>query len=61
MEAVYRCPVCGKVVYSEHFSCKSGEKGGKAGRGESKRRDSEKMRVAALIRWHRKNSDKPSS
>ena len=54
VEMKFHCPCCDKDVGPEHFSCKSGEKGGKAGRGESKRRDSGKMRVAALLRWHKK-------
>ena len=53
---MYKCPCCGKDVSMEHFSCKAGEKGGKSGRGDSKRRDPEKMRRAALLRWHRRDN-----
>lgn len=55
------CPCCGEMVLPEHFSCRSGHKGGKSGTGEAKARSSEQARKAALKRWaldrwRRKNS-----
>ena len=45
------CPCCGESVSDEHFACRSGAKGGAAGRGESKARTSEQARAAAEARW----------
>jgi hypothetical protein len=48
------CPCCGKEVEPEHFSCKSGEKGGSSGKGVKKARTREQAQKAADARWHRK-------
>jgi hypothetical protein len=53
MEERFMCPCCGKEVGMEHFACKSGEKGGRSGRGEAKARSSEQARAAVRTRWDR--------
>lgn len=52
------CPCCGEEVGMEHFSCKSGEKGGKGGRGASKARSSEQARAAVNARWAKERAQK---
>ena len=47
------CPCCGEEVADEHFACRSGAKGGAAGKGEKKARSSEQARAAADARWKR--------
>jgi hypothetical protein len=53
---LYWCPICKVQVGAEHFACRSGELGGKAGTGKSKARSSAQATAAALIRWHRKRT-----
>ena len=49
-----KCPCCGVEVREEHFACRSGSKGGKAGIGEKKARTSEQARVAVEARWRKR-------
>jgi hypothetical protein len=53
---LFKCPHCLKMVGIEHFACQSGQKGGKAGVGESKARSREQCVKAALMRWHKKQA-----
>jgi len=48
------CPECGEEVEPEHFACRMGSKGGKAGTGASKARTTEQARAAASCQWHPK-------
>lgn len=50
------CPICGEEVEPEHFACKMGAKGGKAGTGASKARTTEQARAAASCQWHPKQA-----
>jgi hypothetical protein len=49
------CPCCEKEVELEHFACKSGAKGGAAGKGEKKARSSEQARAAVEARWRKRD------
>ena len=49
------CPCCGEEVSEEHFACRSGAKGGAAGRGEKKARSSEQARAAVEARWGKRD------
>lgn len=51
-----KCPYCEKEVEETHFSCRSGKKGGAAGKGVKKTNGVENARKAAVARWGKREA-----